>query len=100
MVRFLFFVVFVCVFDVFVMDGGGADTDGTISEIGQTPVPCAQGQNKLRGQTPRSDLRHIGPALRQIAAPGPLGPFWAKNKTNIYIYIYILLYGCWEAMHI
>ena len=55
MVRFLFFE-FLGVFEVFVTDGtGGADADGTISEIGQTPSHRAQGQNKPQGETPRSD---------------------------------------------
>ena len=40
MVRFLFFE-FLGVFEVFVTDGAGAD--GTIFEIGQTPIPSRPG---------------------------------------------------------
>ena len=43
MVRFLFFE-FLSVFEVFVTDGAAADADGgTISEIGQTPIPSRPG---------------------------------------------------------
>ena len=60
MVRFLFFE-FLGVFEVFVTDGaggGGADA-GTISEFGQTLSHRAQGQNKPRGQTPRSNPANV-----------------------------------------
>ena len=52
------------------------DAAGRISESCQTPHPIAPKDKISRAGKPLAPT--IGPALRQIAARGPLGPFWPK----------------------